>query len=338
MTEPVPTSNRVLDGEIDNSEREEFTDVDDQIYFATPHDDEQGERLDRFLAKRFPDLSRAYVQRLITSGKVTVEGVERKRTHKVAPGEFIEVRLEPSTKHHLEPEPIPLAILYEDADMLVLDKPAGLVVHPAPGHSSGTLVHALLYLLPDLTIGGEHRPGIVHRLDKDTSGVMVVAKSDRGHASLLKQWSDRKVRKTYLALVKGIVQPDEGTIDVPIRRDPRDRLRMAAMAGGREAVTHFNVLDRFRDSTFVEIDLITGRTHQIRTHFAFIGHPVVGDPLYNRSSGPTGGTMAVVDRQFLHASQIALELPDGTPMVFEAPLPDDLRVALDRVAKEQPAL
>jgi 23S rRNA pseudouridine1911/1915/1917 synthase len=228
----------------------------------------------------------------------------------------------------LEPENIPLDIVYEDPDVIVLNKRAGMVVHPAPGNTHGTLVNALIFHAPEINVSGSNRPGVVHRLDKDTSGLMVVAKTDRAKESLLAQWQARTVLKEYVALVRGVVEPDEGTIDAPIIRDSLDRKRMAVIAGGRDAVTHFRVQERFLEATLMKVDLETGRTHQIRVHFAFIGHPVVGDTTYNRSSGRFGGKQSISPRQFLHASRLGFELPTGERRTFEAELPRDLQTVL----------
>jgi len=296
-----------------------------------PGPEHRNERLDKFVAAQLPDLSRSYIQRLIEDGLVHVDGVPRKRTFKMTPGEVVTVEIPPPEPEEIVPEPIPLGIVYEDADILVVDKPAGMVVHPAPGHPTGTLVNALLYHAPEIAISGTNRPGIVHRLDKDTSGLIVVAKTDRGQQTLLSQWRDRSVRKTYIALVRGVVEDEEATIDVPIGRDPKDRQRMAAIATGRPAVTHFRVLRRYPGATLLEVEIETGRTHQIRVHLAFIGPPVVGDPVYNPHTGPTGGKGAIVDRQFLHAARLSFTLPDGRRVTFESGLPADLRAALDRL-------
>jgi 23S rRNA pseudouridine1911/1915/1917 synthase len=286
------------------------------------------ERLDRYVAAALPELSRSYVQQLIEAGQITVDGRPRKSKFKMTPGERVAVRLPAPTPIELEPEPIPLHIIYEDEDVIVLDKPAGLVVHPAPGHPRGTLVNALLYHAPEISVGGSNRPGIVHRLDKDTSGLMVVAKSDRARTALVPQWEGRSVRKHYLALVAGVVEPDEATIDAPIGRDPNQRQRMAVVHDGRPAVTHFNVLRRFPTATLLDVALETGRTHQIRVHLAFIGHPVAGDPVYGK--GNVAG-LPLLDRQFLHASELAFRLPDGLVVAFESPLPADLQAILDQL-------
>jgi 23S rRNA pseudouridine1911/1915/1917 synthase len=310
-----------------------------EVETLLPERSEQGLRLDRFLAGRYPALSRTFLQRVVSDGRVQVDGVVRQQTFKVTPGQSIDVAFPEVETTELQPEPMELDIVFENEHLLVLEKPAGLVVHPAPGHFSGTLVNGLIHYLPDLTIGGSNRPGIVHRLDKDTSGLMVAAKSDEGHSSLVEQWADRSVDKRYLALVRGVIGENEGTIDAPIGRSPHDRLRMAVLATGRPALSHFAVLQRFREATFVEITLVTGRTHQIRVHMSFIGHPVVGDATYNRISGPFGGHGAIVPRQFLHASLLSFRLPvTGETVTFESALPDDLAAPLDMLEHELTAL
>jgi 23S rRNA pseudouridine1911/1915/1917 synthase len=290
-----------------------------------PSREQTNERLDRFVASSLPDLSRSYVQQLIEAGNVRVDGKVRRAAFKMTPGELVTVTLPPAVEE-LVPEPIPLDVVYEDADVIVLDKPAGLVVHPAPGHHRGTLVNALLHHAPTVVVGGTNRPGIVHRLDKDTSGLLVVAKTDRARTCLVAQWAERSVRKGYIALVSGVLEPDEGTVDAPIGRDPNQRQRMAVVAGGRPAVTHFAVRHHFADTTLLDLELDTGRTHQIRVHLAFIGHPVAGDPIY-------GGVKVVgglkVPRQFLHANRLAFQLPDGRAVAFESRLPADLQAILD---------
>ncbi|HXF50630.1 MAG TPA: RluA family pseudouridine synthase [Dehalococcoidia bacterium] len=292
--------------------------------------DRPRERLDRFVSRAVPELSRARVQRLIDEGLVTVEGRAAKPSRRLNPGERVRVVVPPPEPVALEPEALPLCILYEDADLLVVDKPAGMPVHPGPGHLSGTLVNAVLAHCPDLSgIGGALRPGIVHRLDKDTSGLIIVAKNDRTHQALQRQLKERAVEKRYVALVRGDLRPDEGVIDAPIARDPRYRKRMAVVPGGREAITRWRVLQRFVGPgsgepryTLVEARPVTGRTHQIRVHFASLRHPLVGDALYGRRS-------ALVERQFLHAAGLAFVHPStGRRMEFESPLPDDLRMAL----------
>jgi 23S rRNA pseudouridine1911/1915/1917 synthase len=309
---------------------EEFADADlrpdeDSVVVLRPQRDDLGARLDRYVADNLPDLSRSTVQNLIESGHILVDDFKRQPKFRVTPGEVITVEIPPPLDDEILPDPIPLNIVYEDRDIIVVDKPAGLVVHPAPGHPRGTLANALVAHSPDISVGGSNRAGIVHRLDKDTSGLIVAAKSDRGRTSLVSQWAEQSVEKTYLALVAGRTEEEEATIEAPIGRDPKNRQRMAVVRSGRDAVTHFRVVERFANATLLEIKIETGRTHQIRVHLAFIGHPVVGDSLYGRTRDAIPG----LDRQFLHASELAIELPDGTPMRFRSPLPDELQRVLD---------
>jgi 23S rRNA pseudouridine1911/1915/1917 synthase len=285
---------------------------------------EAGERLDRYLAARLPDVSRTRAQGLIAAGDVSVgERVGRAAT-KLVSGDEVAVRISPPIDIGLVPQSIPLRIVYEDADLIVVDKDAGLVVHPAPGHPAGTLVNALLAHTTDLAgIGGELRPGIVHRLDKDTSGLIVVAKHDRAHRMLAQQLRDRQMDKRYLALVDGRPSADGGTVDAPIGRHPAHTRPMAVVASGRPAITHFRVLKRLTQHTYVECHPITGRTHQIRVHLAAIDCPIVGDRVYGRRQ-PT----VPLDRHFLHAARLTFRLPSGEVRTFEAPLPADLERAL----------
>ena len=294
---------------------------------------EAGERLDALLARTYPDLSRSAVQRLIELGDVSVDGRAVRASFRPSSGQHVAIRIPPPTEARLVSRARDLSIVYEDADVLVVDKPAGLVVHPAPGHPDDTLANALRARYPDLQIGGELRPGIVHRLDKDTSGLLVVAKNDRAMASLVEQMARKAVLKEYVALVHGSPRVAEGVIDAPIARNPRDRKRMAVVAGGREARTHFRVLERFPGYTLVEARLETGRTHQIRVHFASLGHPLVGDAVYGRGKESLG-----VSRQFLHARRLAFALPStGATMTFESPLPTDLQAVLEELRGGQSA-
>jgi 23S rRNA pseudouridine1911/1915/1917 synthase len=286
-----------------------------------------GTRLDRYVADQLPDLSRGTVQALIEAGRVLVDGQQRKPKFRMTPGEVVSVEIPPPQIDEILPDPIPLTIVYEDPDVIVVDKPAGMVVHPAPGHPRGTLANALLAHVPGISVGGSQRPGIVHRLDKDTSGLIVAAKTDRGRTGLVSQWEDRSVEKTYLALVAGSVADEEATIDAPIGRDPKNRQRMAVLRSGRPAVTRFRVVERFPNATLLEVSIETGRTHQIRVHLAFIGHPIVGDQVYGRPR-PTDPKL---DRQFLHASALAFQLPGGGALRLEAPLPADLLTALEQL-------
>jgi len=292
--------------------------------------DRGGERLDSFVARRCPELSRSYAGRLIDEGLVALDGRNAKRSERVDAGAMVSVTIPPPQTIELAPEDIPLTIIYQDGDIIVLEKPAGLTVHPAPGHPSGTLVNALLAACPDLRgIAGTLRPGIVHRLDKDTSGLMVVAKNDRAQRSLQRQLKDREVHKTYLALVHGLPKPREGLIEAPIGRHPKNRKKMAVIASGREAATKYRVRDEIASGRYslLEVEPITGRTHQIRVHMAALGHPVVGDATYGRRS-------AVIERQFLHAHKLAFAMPlGGRTVEFVSPLPADLREALRRLQR-----
>ena len=286
------------------------------------------QRADRFVADRC-GLSRSFVQRLISEGRLTMNGMEIRASSTLIPGGTLHLSIPPVADAQLLAEEIPISVVYEDEDILVVDKPAGLVVHPAPGHASGTLVNALLHHVEDLPgIAGVARPGLVHRLDKDTSGLLVVAKGDLAQSSLMAQLKARRVKKTYITLVQGPVAAEVGRIEAPIGRDPSERKRMAVVAGGRPATTGYRVRERFAGWTMLEVDLITGRTHQIRVHLTEIGHPIAGDPTYGNGTsrrGPEGTT-----RLFLHAWRIAFTHPrDGRLMRLEAPLPPDLQLPLD---------
>lgn len=308
--------------------------------------DAVGQRLDRYLTTLLPQLSRSAVQQLIAEGAVLVNGKPGKAGAALRAHDEVRILRETLTPAHttLEPRALPLEIVYEDDDLLVINKPAGLVVHPAPGHRGDTLVNALLARYPqfqemngpELEESDEEdepdptaavRPGIVHRLDKDTSGLLLVAKNARTQAALVEQMKQHQITKRYLALVQGLVKLDQGTIDAPIGRDPRHRQQMAITSiASRAARTHFRVLERFTRHTLLLIQLETGRTHQIRVHLQAIGHPVVGDPVY----GPKQGTLPL-KRQFLHAYQVQLTHPiTGAPLEFEAPLPADLQKILDQ--------
>ena len=290
--------------------------------------DRSGERLDTFIARRQPELSRSRVRHLVDEGLVTVDGKQAKPSVKMSNGAVVSVTVPPPVKMELEPEDIPLNIIYQDENVIVVDKPAGLTVHPAPGHPRGTLVNALLAACPDLRgIGGTLRPGIVHRLDKDTSGLIVVAKSDRASRALQTQLKEREVKKTYTTLVRGVPEPAEGMIDAPIGRNPKNRKKMAVVANGRDSQTKYSVIEVLADGKYalVEAKPITGRTHQIRVHMAAIKHPIVGDSVYGKRSD-------LVDRQFLHASKLDFAMPVSQRRIeFESPLPDDLRQALVRL-------
>ena len=289
-----------------------------------------GPRLDRYLTEVGGDLSRSRIQHLVVNGLVTVnEGVAR-AGYKVRPGDRIVVQLPPPAPLDLAPESIPLTVVYEDEDLAVIDKPAGLVVHPGPGHPAGTLVNALLSRCPELAgVGGGQRPGIVHRLDKDTSGLIVVAKNQRAHESLSQQIKDRLVTKRYVALVSGAPELLHGTIQAPLGRDPRHRQRMAVVASGRQATTHYRVVERLGPLSLLDVQIETGRTHQIRVHLAFLGHPVVGDATYGRRQPEAGGRAVGIGRQFLHARLLGFRLPSsGEYREFQSALPPDLQEAL----------
>jgi 23S rRNA pseudouridine1911/1915/1917 synthase len=293
---------------------------------------ESGERLDRWLASQLPDRSRSEIQRWISEGRISVQGKLEKASHKLAAGDAIVVRVPAAKPYEVEAEPIPLEIIYEDDDLLVIDKPAGMVVHPSPGHWHGTLVHAVLYHCPDLEgVGGAHRPGIVHRLDKDTSGLILVAKNDRAHRDLQAQFKGREVQKVYLALVYGRILPPNGEIVAAVGRDIRDRKRMAIMEGGRAAVTRYEALGYYRKHTLLACRPLTGRTHQIRVHLAHIGHPIVGDGVYGGKRRPP----APCPRQFLHAHRIRFRLPaTGEEVEFTSPLPADLQAVIEALGRD----
>lgn len=289
----------------------------------------EGERLDRVVTARLADTSRSYVQRLIEAGDVLINGAPERASYRVQAGDLIEVRVPaPSEPADLTPADILIPIAYEDDDLIVFDKPAGLVVHPAPGHEHGTLVNVFKWLRPEAVEPGSFRPGVVHRLDKDTSGLIIVAKNERARLHLLKQFQTRTVLKEYTALVVGRLPEDRATVDAPISRDPNNRRRMAVVAGGRPAVSHLEVAARYTGYALLNVQIETGRTHQIRVHCAFIKHPVAGDALY-------GGAVRDLPlaRQFLHARHLRFSLPGGAMLELESPLPDDLVEALDVLAE-----
>jgi 23S rRNA pseudouridine1911/1915/1917 synthase len=286
-----------------------------------------GVRLDKWINERQPDVSRTRAQRLIQDGFIRINGTLARPSVKIAVGDEITIELPPRPASTLTPENIPLTIVYEDDDLLVVDKPPGLTVHPAPGHSEHTLVNAILSRLTQPDTGEERRPGIVHRLDKDTSGLIIVAKNPKAHDDLTGQFKRREVSKVYLALVNGHVSPREGVVEAPIGRDRshRERMAIADAVHGREASTRYRVLKYVGDFSLLELRPETGRTHQIRVHFAAIGHPVVGDTVYGTGSD-------VVSRQFLHAHRLRFRLPaTGQTVEFESALPDDLATALEKV-------
>jgi 23S rRNA pseudouridine1911/1915/1917 synthase len=298
--------------------------------------EQAGERLDRYLAAVLPGQSRSQVQRFIERGLVTVEGRQARANLAVREGDRVTVDIPAPVAADVVAENLPLAILYQDADVIVVNKPTGMVVHPAAGHASGTLVNALLHHVSDLSgIGGELRPGIVHRLDKGTSGVMVVAKHDAAHDALSQQFHDREVDKEYVALVWGVVQAGR-RIDLPIGRDPSDRQKMSARARrSRAAVTRITRADHLRGVTLCQVAIATGRTHQIRVHLSAIGHPIVGDATYGGIRKRIAADLLPVqrlERPFLHALRLTFTHPtDGRRMQFEAPLAPDLQAVLDEL-------
>lgn len=294
---------------------------------------EGGQRVDKYLAQEVPSLSRSRIQQLIGEGLVTVNGAPVKPSHRLSQGDEIVARVPPVEEVELVPERMPLNVVYENEDLLVVDKPAGQVVHPAHGHESGTLANALVARYPDLPRDEQNRPGIVHRLDKDTSGLLIVARNEKARRDLQRQFKDGLVQKRYLALVEGRVEPKSGTVDAPIGRDPRHRKRMAVVAGaGREAVTQYRVLEYLSDYTLLEVWPRTGRTHQVRVHLAFIGHPVVADKVYGYRKQRLG-----LKRQFLHAEHLGFRHPSsGDHVEVSCELPHDLDEILQRL--RSPAL
>ncbi len=277
-------------------------------------------RIDKVISQLNPDISRATVQRLIDEGKVKVNGKIVKPSYKSQSRDKIEIEIDEPKEVDLVAQDIPLDIVYEDKDILVINKQKGLVVHPGNGNPDGTLVNAILNYCKDSLsgIGGEIRPGIVHRIDKDTSGLLIVAKNDRSHINLSEQIKNHEVKKTYIALVRGNTKENQATIDMPIARSTKDRTKMAVSKTGKNAVTHFKVLERFDGYTLLEVNIETGRTHQIRVHLAQIGYPIVGDSVYSNGKNPFG-----VEGQMLHSFRLKFKHPiSGKDMELEAPLPD----------------
>jgi len=283
-------------------------------------DQENKERIDKYIAKCLPDLSRVMVQKLIEEKQILVNEKSVKTSYTVQKGDKITITIPEAKETTLKPQDIPLDIVYEDDDILVVNKAKGMVVHPAAGNPEGTLVNAIMaHCKGNLSgIGGELRPGIVHRLDKDTSGLLIVAKNDKAHIQMSKQIQDREVKKIYIALVRGVVPENEATINMPIGRSLQDRKKMAVTKKGKEAITHFQVLERFDKYTLLKVKIDTGRTHQIRVHMAEIGHPVVGDMLYSNGKNEFG-----IEGQMLHATSLDFKHPiTQKPLHLEAPLPE----------------
>ena len=307
----------------------------DEVLELTVSPLDQGKRLDSFLAE-YTSLSRSAVARLAEQGHAEVEGKARDKKYLVKAGERVSLFLPLPEECDAKPENIPLHIVYEDKDLLVVNKPQGMVVHPAPGNPTGTLVNALLYHAGDSLsgIGGEIRPGIVHRIDKDTSGLLVVAKHDEAHLKLSAQLSGHHIQRVYYALVQGGFKDDKGTVNLPIGRHPTDRKKMAVLKDGqhrtREAVTHYEVLSRYGNITFLKVQLETGRTHQIRVHMSHLGHPLLGDPLYGASSSPFEKKHPQLFLgQCLHAGELSFTHPiSGEEMHFECELPENFKSLL----------
>ncbi len=285
-----------------------------------------GCRVDQFLAQTDLGLTRSRLRQLIADGNALVNGTVAKPAHRLRTGDIVSVSIPAPRPSGVVAQDIPLAVVYQDAELVVIDKPAGLSVHPGPGHPDQTLVNGLLALCPDIQgIGGEIRPGIVHRLDKDTSGLMIAAKTQNAHVRLSQQIKDREVSKGYLALVEGTPSPESGLIDVPIGRDPRRRTRMAVVPEGRESRTGYQVIEHAGAHSLLELQLHTGRTHQARVHLAWLGHPLLGDAVYGRRS-------QLLSRHFLHAHSLSFAHPSsGEPMQFRSELPDDLEATLESV-------
>ena len=305
---------------------------DGRAYTLDVSEASAGARLDKFLAEALPEFSRTQIQRLIDAGQVRLPRGQATARYRVRAGDRIDLEIPPVKPTHLQPEDIPLDIVYEDDALVVINKPSGMVVHPAPGHAHGTLVNALLRHCPSLSgIGGEERPGIVHRLDKDTSGLLLVAKHDRSHRHLSEQLRQRTLSRRYLALAQGRFPADEGVIDAPIGRHPQHRQKMAVVdANGRAARTHYQVLENWGALSLVQLSLETGRTHQIRVHLAHINRPVIGDPIYgiNAISLPRHAALErrlrAFPRQALHARELQFIHPDsGETLTLSTPPPDD---------------
>ena len=289
-------------------------------------------RLDAYIAQKCENLSRTMIQKLIEDGEILVNGQEKKISYKTKQGDVIEIHIPEAKEINLKAQDIPLDVVYEDDDIIVVNKPKGMVVHPANGNPDGTLVNAVMSLCKGSLsgIGGEIRPGIVHRLDKDTSGLIIIAKNDVAHINLSKQIKDRRVKKIYITLVKGNVSENEATVNMPIGRSTKDRKKMAVRKDGKEAITHFKVLKRYGKYTLLELKIDTGRTHQIRVHMAEIGHPVVGDMIYSNGKNEFG-----IEGQMLHAKSLDFQHPvTGKQIHLEAELPKYFEEILNKLDKQ----
>lgn len=299
-----------------------------EYFTAAPEKDETGKRIDVYISRFRDDLSRSQVQKLITDGKVTVNGKNIKSNYRLREKDIIDIEIPDPEPLDIEAEDISLNILYEDSDVIVIDKPQGMVVHPAPGHYSGTVVNALMYHCKDSLSGinGCMRPGIVHRIDMNTSGIIVAAKSDAAHKSLAVQFAEHSINRRYRAIVVGNIKEDTLTVDKPIGRNPRDRKKMAVVEGGKRAVTHFTVLERFGKYTYIEASLETGRTHQIRVHMAYSGHPLLGDNIYGSEKQPYK-----LIGQVLHAGVLGFVHPATSEyMEFRSEVPEYFEKLLER--------
>lgn len=276
-------------------------------------------RLDLYLSQEFEDKSRSYIQKLVDEGNITVNGKNKKSNYKLKINDKITINLPQLEELVIQPENIELDILYEDSDLIVINKHQGMVVHPAPGNYTGTLVNALVYHCKDLSgINGVARPGIVHRIDKDTSGILVIAKNDNAHKKLAEQLKEHSMKREYVALVEGIIKEESGMVDKPLGRHPKERIKMAIVSGGKRAVTHYEVVERFERNTLVKCILETGRTHQIRVHMSYIGHPLVGDPVYGYKKQKFS-----LNGQMLHAKKLGFIHPTTEKyMEFESEIPD----------------
>lgn len=296
--------------------------------------DEEAEntRLDVFLSKIFEDKSRSYIQKLIEGSHILVNDKVKKSNYKLNSNDIITVELPEVQELVVEAENIPLDIMYEDEDVVVINKPQGIVVHPAPGNYKGTLVNALLYHCEDLSgINGVARPGIVHRIDKDTSGILVIAKNDKAHNKLSEQLKNHSMTREYIALVEGRIKQETGVVDKPIGRNPKDRLKMGIVSGGKRAITHYEVLERYEKNTLIKCILETGRTHQIRLHMSHIGYPIVGDPVYGIKKQKFN-----LKGQMLHAKKLGFIHPStGEYMEFESPLPEHFTHILDLLSNKE---
>lgn len=291
---------------------------------------EEQKRIDAYISEK-TEYSRTAVQRLIEENKIKVNGKKEKASYKIQKGDIIEIDEEPAREIELKAQDIPLQILYEDSDIIVINKPKGMVVHPANGNPDGTLVNAIMAICKDSLsgIGGKIRPGIVHRLDKNTSGAIIIAKNDKAHINLSEQLKNHKIKKTYIALVRGVVKENNATINIPIGRSKKDRKKMDVDKNGKDAITHFKVLKRFSDCTLLEINIETGRTHQIRVHLSHIGYPIIGDDVYSNGKNKWN-----IVGQCLHAKSLDFKHPiNGKSMHIEAPIPEYFEKIIEEIDK-----